>query len=404
MISVDQALAKVLAGISQLNAEEVGVGEAIGRVLARGVTSRITQPRADVSAMDGYAVRAADVTKAPVTLHQIGESTAGGAFDGEVGPAETVRIFTGAPVPPGADAIIIQEVTERDGAEITIMEAAQAGRHIRPAGLDFKEGDLLIPAGRLLSARDISLAAAMNIHWLRVTRRPRIAILSTGNELVLPGEPMSAYQIVSSNSLGIAALVTALGGEPINLGIARDEPDELRGFLEGVAGADMLVTIGGASVGDYDLVKSVLGEEGLDITFSKVAMRPGKPLIFGQISEKPMLGLPGNPVSAGVTALLFLRPAIEAMLGRADQDRAPESAALGEDLPANGERQDYMRAGLSADGGGRLTATPFDAQDSSMLALFARADCLIIRPIGAPPANKGDQVAILRLDQGSITV
>ena len=284
------------------------------------------------------------------------------------------------------------------------MEAAQAGRHIRPAGLDFKEGDLLIPAGRLLSARDISLAAAMNIPWLRVTRRPRIAILSTGNELVLPGEPMSAYQIVSSNSLGIAALVTALGGEPINLGIARDEPDELRGFLEGVAGADMLVTIGGASVGDYDLVKSVLGEEGLDITFSKVAMRPGKPLIFGQISEKPMLGLPGNPVSAGVTALLFLRPAIEAMLGRADQDRAPESAALGEDLPANGERQDYMRAGLSADGGGRLTATPFDAQDSSMLALFARADCLIIRPIGAPPANKGDQVAILRLDQGSITV
>lgn len=404
MISVDEALAKVLAGITRLSAEEVGVDQSIGRVLARDVISRITQPRADVSAMDGYAVRAADVADVPTTLVQVGESTAGEAFAGEVGAGQTVRIFTGAPVPSGADAIIIQEVTERDGTSVTIKEAARVGRHIRRAGLDFKEGDLLIPRGRLLSARDVSLAAAMNIPWLRVTRRPRIAILSTGNELVLPGEPMSAHQIVSSNSLGLAAFVTALGGVPINLGIARDEPDELRAFLKGAAGADMLLTIGGASVGDYDLVKSVLGEEGLDITFSKVAMRPGKPLIFGKIDDKPMLGLPGNPVSAGVTALLFLLPAMEVMLGREGQDRVPESVNLGRDLPANGQRQDYMRARLATDPEGRLTATPFDEQDSSMLALYAQADCLIVRPIGAPPAKAGDRVSIIRFDRGSISI
>ncbi|MDP6172975.1 MAG: molybdopterin molybdotransferase MoeA [Rhodospirillales bacterium] len=404
MIPVDQALAQVLAGISQLSAEEVGVSDSLGRVLAQDVASRITQPRSDVSAMDGYAVRASDVASVPATLTQIGESTAGGAFGGSVGEGQTVRIFTGAPVPPGADAIVIQEDTERDGDQITMGEAASLGHFIRPAGLDFKESDVLIPKGRLMSARDVSLAAAMNIPWLRVTCRPRIAILSTGNELVLPGEPMTQYQIVSSNSLGLAAFVQAMGGVPINLGIARDEPDELRAFLEGVAGADMLVTIGGASVGDYDLVKSVLGGEGLDITFSKVAMRPGKPLIFGKLGEKPMLGLPGNPVSAGVTALLFLLPAMKAMLGREDLGRAPESAALGVGLGANGERQDYMRAGLSADADGRLTATPFNEQDSSMLMLFAKADCLIIRPIGAPAAKEGEQVPILRLDQGSISV
>ncbi len=404
MISVDEALEKVLAGITQLSAEEVSVDQSLGRVLARDVTSRITQPRADVSAMDGYAVRAADVAQVPATLVQVGESTAGEAFEGTLGAGQTVRIFTGAPVPAGADAIIIQEVTERDGTSVTMQEAAREGRHIRPAGLDFKEGDLLIPRGRQLSARDVSLAAAMNIPWLRVTRRPRIAILSTGNELVLPGEPMGAHQIVSSNSLGLAAFVTALGGVPINLGIARDEPDELRAFLKGVAGADMLLTIGGASVGDYDLVKSVLGEEGLDISFSKVAIRPGKPLIFGKIDDKPMLGLPGNPVSAGVTALLFLLPAMEVMLGREGQDRAPERVSLGRDLKANGQRQDYMRAKLSADPEGRLTATPFDQQDSSMLALFAQAGCLIVRPIGAPPAKAGDQVPIIRLDRGSISI
>ena len=404
LIPVEEALKSVLAGVSRLGAEEVSVSDAHGRVLAEDVLSRVTQPPADVSAMDGYAVRAEDVADVPVVLTQIGESAAGSSFDGKVGPGEAARIFTGAPVPAGADAIVIQEDTESDGDQITVAESVAQGRYIRPAGLDFKQGDALLKAGRFITARDISLASAMNIPWLRVIRRPRIAVLSTGDELVMPGEPLGPNQIISSNSLGLGALVRAMGAEAINLGIAKDDPESLLEMIEGAGRADMLVTIGGASVGDYDLVKSVLGQQGLDIKFSTVAMRPGKPLIFGSIHGTPMLGLPGNPVSAGVTSVLFLRPAIEVMLGVDRTEQPVETAKLGRNLVANDFRQDYLRSSLTVAPDGELTATPFEKQDSSMLALFAKADCLVIRPPNAPEIEAGDRVEIIRLEWSTLGI
>lgn len=404
MISVDEALEKVLAGVSRLPSEQIALGAALGRVLAVDVASRLTQPPTAMSAMDGYAVRAADVSTVPAVLTRIGESSAGSGFAGSIGAGEAVRIFTGAPVPDGADAIVIQENTEADGHRITVNESAPAGRYIRPAGLDFRAGEVLLTAGTLLGARDVALLAGMNVPWVRVTRKPRVAILSTGDELVMPGEPLGADQIISSNSVGLEAFITALGGEPLNLGIARDNIDSLKSHLAGVKGADLLVTIGGASVGDYDLVRDVLGGEGLEIAFFTVAMRPGKPLIFGHIQGTPMLGLPGNPVSAGVTTILFVRPAINLMLGLKATPDTPETAALGRDLAANDRRQDYLRSELSINGEGELTVTPFDQQDSSMLALFTKADCLAIRPPFAAPAKAGDKIAIIRLDHGTVSI
>ncbi len=398
MIAVEDALKNVLAGVTQLGAEDISVAAAQGRILAADVISRLTQPPVAVSAMDGYAVRAEDVTTVPATLTQIGESAAGSGFNGKITTGQTTRIFTGAPLPEGADAIVIQEDTDTSGDQITMKEAAPAGKYVRPAGLDFKAGDALLKAGTQLNSRNIALAAAMNIPWLKVFRRPRVAILATGDELVLPGEPLGPDQIISSNSIGLAAFVTANGGVPINLGIAKDDPESLREMLNSLSGADMLVTIGGASVGDHDLIKSVLGEEGLDITFSRVAMRPGKPLIFGKINGIPMLGLPGNPVSAGVTSALFLRPAINKMMGAANISHVTETALLGCDVDSNDKRQDYLRATLKIGENGALTATPFSRQDSSMLARFAEAECLVIRAPFAEPLLAGERVQIIRLD------
>ena len=272
LLPVEDARAEILAGISLLESERINLAAAHGRVLAEDLASRITQPPKPVSAMDGYAVRSADVTHAPVTLRMIGVSAAGTSFDGCIGPGETVRIFTGAAVPAGGDAIVIQEDTEVDGDQIILHEAATSGRYVRPRGLDFEKGQVLLKSGTTLNSRHVALAAGMNVPWINVRRQPRVAILSTGNELVLPGETIGEDQIISSNSIGMAAFVDAAGGTGINLGIARDNPQSLKSMLKGVAGADMLVTIGGASVGDYDLVKSVLGEEGLDINFSRVAI------------------------------------------------------------------------------------------------------------------------------------
>ena len=404
MISVDEALAIVLGGVKRLPSEQVSVAQALGRVLAVDVASRLTQPPKAVSAMDGYAVRAADVAKVPAKLKQIGESAAGSGYTGAIGSGQTVRIFTGAPLPEGADAIVIQEDTDADGNTITIKESVKAGRYVRPAGLDFRTGEVLLPAGTLLTARDVALLAGMNVPWVQVTRKPRVAILSTGDELVMPGESLGDDQIISSNSVGLQAFVTALGGEPINLGIARDNVDSLKNHLAGVNGADLLVTIGGASVGDYDLVRDVLGEEGLEISFFTVAMRPGKPLIFGHIYGTPFLGLPGNPVSAGVTTVLFVRPAMNVMLGLEAGPEHPETAVLGRDLEANDKRQDYLRAELSVNAKGELTVTPFAKQDSSMLALFTKADCLAIRPPFAPEAKAGDKIEIIRLIHGTVSI
>ena len=400
MISVEEAERRILAAFAALPTELVALPEALGRVLAEDVASRLTQPWAAVSAMDGYAVRAEDVASVPAVLAEIGSAPAGASFDGAVGPGQCVRIFTGAPLPAGTDTIVIQEDTEAAGGRVTVREAAAAGAFVRPAGLDFAEGQVLLKAGRRLTARDIGLAAAMNHPWLRVRRRPRVAILATGDEVVMPGEPVGPNQIVSSNGPALAALVTACGGSPVSLGVARDERESLIAMAAGAAGCDLLLTTGGASVGEHDLIREVLGDVGLELDFWKIAMRPGKPLMFGRIGATPMLGLPGNPVSSMVCALLFVRPVLERMLGEARPERPAGTARLGRDLPANDRRQDYLRARLERDDTGRPVAVPFDLQDSSVFSGLAAADCLVVRPPHAPAAATGETVPILAFATG----
>ena len=396
MIAVEEAQARILEAFSTLPAEEVALSEAAGRVLAEDLVSRRTQPPAAVSAMDGYAVRAADIAQAPVALRQVGAVPAGAAHDGALGPGECVRIFTGAPLPAGADAIVIQEDVEAAGDEIRVAEAVAAGTYVRPAGLDFKAGEVGLAAGRRLSARDIGLAAAMDRPWLRVRQKPRIAILATGDEVVMPGDPIGPNQIVSSNSHALAAFVRARGGEAVMLGIARDTIASIRELAAAARDADLLLTTGGASVGDHDLIQEALGRDGLDLDFWRIAMRPGKPLMFGRLGQTSLLGFPGNPVSSVVCALIFLGPAIDRMLGAGETDLS-DTALLGTALEQNDRRQDYMRAALARDADGRLVATPFPRQDSSMMATVARADCLIVRPPHAPAAAAGAVVSILHL-------
>lgn len=398
LMPVADALARITGALQPLAPESVSVAEAYGRVLAENVVARVTQPPAAVSAMDGYAVRSADVATVPTNLRVIGEAPAGAAFEGTCGPGGAVRIFTGAPVPVGADAIVIQENTRREGDAVSVTEGAVAGRHIRPAGLDFTTGDMRLAKGRMLTARDIGLAAAMNVPWLMVTRRPRIALLATGDEIVKPGDSLGPNQIVSSNALALAALIQARGGEPIDLGIAPDNRATLAAMADGARGADMLITLGGASVGDHDLVKSALGEQGLEVNFWRIAMRPGKPLMFGAIGETPMLGLPGNPVSSLVCGLVFVSAAIHKMLGRGGDYLETDTARLGRNLSENDERQDYLRATLTRADDGALVAAPFYKQDSSMLTRLAAAQALVIRPPYAAAAREGTVVPIVRIE------
>lgn len=413
LLPVEDALQRILSALEPVSSEIVPVSEALGRVTAEPVLARRTQPPVPVSAMDGYAVRAADVAAVPATLRRVGAAPAGGAYAGRLGPGEAVRIFTGGPVPDGADAIVIQEdvdaESEEDGARLVIRESSAAGAHIRVAGLDFRTGDVGVAAGRRLTARDVGLAAAMNVPWLRVRRRPRVAILSTGDEIVRPGELDEPTRIVSSNAYAIAAVVRAIGGEPVDLGIAPDDSDALRAMAAGARGADLLVTSGGASVGRHDLVQQALGDaalaaDALKVGFWKIAMRPGKPLIFGQFGTVPMLGLPGNPVSTMICATVFLRPALERLLGLATGPAPLVEAVLGVDLRANDRRQDYMRATSSPGPGGRRVVTPFDRQDSSMMSRLAQADCLLVRPPHDPARAAGETVAILPLDGGFLSI
>ncbi len=399
MIAVADAVARIVAAFSPLPAETVPLAAAHGRVLAADVVARVTQPPFAVSAMDGYAARAADVAAVPTTLRQIGSVPAGARFEGTVGPGETVRIFTGAPVPGGADTIVIQENVSADGAAISVREGAPAGRYIRPAGLDFRAGEVGVPAGRRLDARAIGLAAAMNQPWLSVRRKPRIALLATGDEIVMPGEPLGESQIVSSNTHALRAVAEGCGADAIDLGIARDDTESLARLAAGARGADLLVTTGGASVGEHDLIRDALKDEGLALDFWRIAMRPGKPLMFGTVGGTRLLGLPGNPVSSLVCALVFLRPAIARMLG-ADDNALPatERASLGAAVAANDERQDYLRAALRRDGDGAPVATPFPKQDSSMLSLLVKAQCLVVRPPHAPAAPQGAAVDIISLE------
>lgn len=404
MLSVAEATDKIVSAFAPIGAELVALDQAFGRVLAEPLAARLTQPPADVTAMDGYAIRAADASTLPARLKVTMNIAAGQSPQGLLGAGEAARIFTGAPVPHGADTIVIQENCDRDGDWVTIREGDRnSGQHIRRAGFDFKAGDVALQPGRLLTARDISLAAAMNRPWLQVSRRPRVALLSTGDELVNPGDAVGPAQIIGSNAIGLAAFVRACGAEAINLGIARDTMADLDRHLNAATGCDALVTLGGASVGDHDLVQKALKARAMELDFWKIAMRPGKPVMFGRLGAMNVLGLPGNPVSSIVTATLFLKPAIERMLGLTQAARPNPRIALGRDLRANDQRQDYLRARLSVDADGRTTVAPFDKQDSAMLSLLAGADCLIIRPPHALAAKAGDLVEVLMLGGGCLS-
>jgi molybdopterin molybdotransferase len=397
MLSVEEARERILQALAPTPAEVVALADAWQRVTATPVVARLTQPPADVSAMDGYALRAEDGAEGAV-LTVIGAAPAGHPFEGRVGAGQAVRLFTGSVVPDGATAILLQEDTDRDGDRATVKETVVAGRHIRRAGQDFSAGDAVLPAGRRLTARDIGLAAAANHPWLSVHRKPRVAILATGDEIAMPGEPIPRGGIVSSNSHALAALVRAVGGEPMVLPVAKDDPDMIAAVADSVAGMDMLVTTGGASVGDHDLVIESLKSRGMTLDFWQIAMRPGKPLLFGQLGPTPVLGLPGNPVSAIVCSTLFLLPALFRLCGLPASAPPVSTAVLGAAVKANDRRADHLRATVAVDTSGRVVATPFPVQDSAMLRRLALADALILRAPHAPALDAGAEVGIIRLD------
>ena len=393
MLSVEEARARMLAPLRPTGPETVALAEAWGRVTADPILARLAQPPEDVSAMDGYALRAADT--GPRTV--VGAAPAGHPWRGTLGPDQAVRLFTGSIVPQGADAILIQEDASVDGGRITPTEAPIAGRHIRRAGQDFSAGDTLVAAGSRLGARAIGLAASGGHPWVAVHRRPVVAILATGDEIALPGEPIPPGGIVSSNAHALAALVRARGGLPLVLPIAADTSEAIAQAAASVR-ADLLVTTGGASVGEHDLVQAGLGAEGFALDFWTIAMRPGKPLISGRLGATPVLGLPGNPVSALVCGLLFLVPMLERMQGLPGNPPATVPARLGASVAANDHRADHLRATIQVESGGDLVVTPFPRQDSAMMRLFTSADALILRLPHAPALQAGAPVSVIRLD------
>jgi molybdopterin molybdotransferase len=396
LLPVADALARILALVEPTGTEEIPLADATGRVLAADAVAIRNQPPFAASAMDGYAVRATDATVG-AKLTVTGEAAAGSGHSGAVGPGQAVRIFTGAPVPNGADTILIQENTRCEGDMIEVTEAPTPWAYIRPAGMDFAEGYRL-SAPRRLTGRETALLAAMNVPRVTVRRRPVVALIPTGDELVEPGQTPGPDQIVSSNDIGLAAMLTAAGAQPLRCPIARDNRDSLLAALEAASEADFVVTLGGASVGDHDLVAGVFGDAGLTLDFYKIAMRPGKPLMAGKLGARVMLGLPGNPVSSMVCAEIFLRPAIDAALGLPTGPRETISAFLSHDLPANGAREHYMRATVSPAADGTMRCEVAGDQDSSLLATLARANALAIRPPHAPAARAGSAIFYIPLD------
>jgi molybdopterin molybdotransferase len=397
-MAVAEALQRVLADARPMPLETVPLSDALGRVLAEDLTALRTQPPAAVSAMDGYAVRAADVAQAPVELKLIGEVAAGHPFDGEVKTGETARIFTGGVIPKGADTVVIQEIAAREGDTVTFQKPTAKGRNVRDQGIDFTQGQTLLRKGRRLTDRDLMLAAAMNYPKLSVHRRPKVTVLGTGDELVAPGATPAPGEIVYSNGFALLALARNEGAEVSDLGIARDNVEDIAAVVRRArdGGADILLTSGGASVGEHDLVQRALATEGLDLSFWRVALRPGRPMMHGRLGPMQVLGVPGNPVSSYVCAFLFLVPLIRRLSGRTDVEHHPLPARLGRDLPVNDERADYLRATLSEGPDGPI-ATPLPAQDSSLMAPLAKADCLLIREPNAPAAGSGSRCVILKL-------
>ena len=398
LMSVSDALQRVLADARPLPVETVALNDALGRVLARDIAALRTQPPAALSAMDGYAVRAEDVAQARATLRLIGEVAAGHPFDGAVKLGEAARIFTGGMMPEGADTVVIQELTAREGDAVVIQKPTARGRNVRDKGIDFTQGELLLGNGRRLTDRDLMLAAAMNHAALPVYRRPKVAVVGTGDELIMPGGEPGPGQIVYSNGFAITALARSEGAEAIDFGIARDRLDDIAAGVRRARdwGADIVVTTGGASVGEHDLVQRALKAEGLDLSFWRVALRPGRPMMHGRLKGLQVLGVPGNPVSSYVCAFLFLAPLIRRLSGRADVAHIAEPARLGCDLGPNDERSDYLRATLELGPDGPV-ATPLPNQDSSLMAPLARAGCLVIREPFAPAAPAGSHCVILKL-------
>lgn len=392
LLAVEAARAAILEGLDPLPAEMAGLAEAWNRVLAEPLAARLTQPPHDISAMDGYAVRAAEGA-APRRI--AGEAPAGRPFPAPLGPGAAIRVFTGSVIPEGADAVILEEDTEASGGTVRIAAAPRLGQHIRPQGQDFAAGEAILPAGHRLDARAIGLAAAANHGFLRVRRQPRVAILCTGNELALPGDPIPPGGIVSSNGPMLAALAREQGALATLLPLAGDDEAAIAAAAATAAsGSDIVVTTGGASIGAHDLIRAGLAASGFRLAFWRIAMRPGKPMLFGHLGATPVLGLPGNPVSAYVCARLFLVPALRAF-GGLEPVPPPDHAILGAALPANDHRADHLRARLQ----GRV-ATPLARQDSGQLRALAEAGCLILRAPHAAALAAGEEVPILRLSGG----
>lgn len=398
-LTVEAALARILDGVTPIaERRNVDLLQAHGAILAEAVVARHAQPPFAASAMDGYAVRRADVADLPATLQIAGEAAAGHGFAGVLNSGEAVRIFTGAPLPQGADAVVIQENARAENGRVTVLSGAPDPGHVRPRAGDFAAGQILLAAGQRLDARHLTLIAAAGYPTVQIRRPPRVAIVATGDELVPPGTTPARDQIVCSNPYGVAAMVRAAGGEPHLLGIARDTRASLEAKIAEAAGADVLVTLGGASVGDHDLVGPVLSDRGMALDFWKIDMRPGKPMMFGRLGAQRVLGLPGNPVSSLITARLFLMPLVAALRGLEAAYAGAKKAPLAVALPANGPRAHYMRATWTPGTDGKPAAIPLPNQDSSLLTPLAAATLLIVRPIGAPAALAGDWVDTLPLD------
>jgi molybdopterin molybdotransferase len=397
LLAVEDALARILKGVKPLQIETIALHKAARRVLARSVKATRAQPPFPASAMDGYAVRWEDVESIPVRLKVIGTSAAGHGFKGRVKAGTAVRILTGAPLPQGADTIVIQENTARDGDGIHVVEASVKAKNIRRVGLDFSVGDTLVSAGQTLSSRDIGLLAAGNAAQIKVYRRPKLVLFTTGDELVLPGMKPRRDQIISSNSHAIATLAQHFGAEIINLGIVRDNLKATIKAVEKGLGADVLLTTGGASVGDHDYVQTAFKACGIKIDFWKIALRPGKPFMYGRKGRTHVMGLPGNPVSALVTARIFLKPLLDCFAGLPPQNENT-TAVLDGALEANDHRQDYVRAIVTIAPDGRRTVKPFAVQDSSMQRTLQSSQALIIRAPMAAAVTTGDSVSVLLLD------
>ncbi|MEQ1931891.1 MAG: gephyrin-like molybdotransferase Glp [Parvularculaceae bacterium] len=394
-VSVDEARRLIIEAVAPLPAETLGLDEAAGRVLAETVRAQIDQPPFDASAMDGYAVRLSDCAVG-ARLRVIGEASAGGRFRGEVAAGTAIRIFTGAPVPVGADHVLIQEEAERSGGAIAIKAAQAGAANIRRAGIDFERGAVLGEAGDRLTGARLALIAAGNVTSLSVAQRPRVALIANGDELVLPGATLGADQIVCSIPAGLGPMIHSWGGAPRFLGIARDDPADIAALIDRARGFDLVVPIGGASVGDRDFMRAAFEAAGLAPIFEKVSLRPGKPTWFGRLGASFVLGLPGNPASALVSARLFLKPAIKQMLWRSGDEQVVMARTLAL-LGANGARETFLRARFSGDDDGVTCVTAFADQDSSLLRVLAHSDALIRRPANAPQCSAGALVPCLRI-------